>query len=206
MQTFLLLCCLARRVAEDETCTLKLERLVLPTPLAESPASGWSIEFDASIYGGGSVLKDADGTIREYFAVVWDESDPPRRSHVVLWSSAHQSFWEFCTLLLSLCTWGDRFTAETVSILGDKPSALQNALSFKGRGPLMDVARELSWRQARTGWKFQVGHLPSEFNVVADALSRTADPDKSAWPSEALAAALPAKPPRLCSLWRAAPV
>ena len=185
---------------------MKLERLVLPVPVAESPASGWIIEFDASIYGWGAVLKDASGVIREYFAVVWDEDDPPKLSRVVPWNSAYQSFWEFCTLLLCLCVWGDRFTSETVSILGDNTSALQNALSLKGRGPLMDVARELSWRQARRGWRFRVGHLPAEFNVVADALSRTADPAKNAWPSEALASAFPAKTPRLQSLWRAVPV
>ena len=108
-------------------------------------------------------------------------------------------------MLLALCTWGDGFVDTTVAVLGDNTGALQNALALRGRGALLHVARELSWRQARRRWSFEVGHLPSEFNVVADALSRTSDPKGHAWPSEALAASVFRAPPKLRKLWLASP-
>ena len=121
------------------------------------------------------------------------------------WDPAFQSFWEFATLLLVLCTWGDRFCNTRIAIHGDNTAALNNALSYRGRGPMEAVARELSWRQARRGWLFGVSHLPAEFNVVADALSRVADPNGVPWPDEALSAAAAVSPPHLSDLWTAAP-
>ena len=100
---------------------------------------------------------------------------------------------------------GDKFVDESLSILGDNTGSLNNALALKGKGNLLAVARELSWRQARRRWRFQVGHLPSELNVTADALSRTTDPKLVAWPARALASAVQRTPPRLCDLWRACP-
>ena len=94
---------------------------------------------------------------------------------------------------------------DTVLIAGDNTAALTSALSLKGKGELLAVARELSWRQARRGWRFSVGHLPSEYNVVADALSRVADPKGCEWPSLALAGAEYTAPPRLRDLWLACP-
>ena len=88
----------------------------------------------------------------------------------------HQTFWEFATLLLSLLVWGNRFVSDSVMVVGDNTGALDNALSLKGKGELIAISRELSWRQAKRGWLFSVGHLPSEFNVVADALSRQGSP------------------------------
>ena len=126
--------------------------------------------------------------------------------NVRLWDTAFQTFWEFCSLLLALCTWGDQFTDNTVAVLGDNTAALQSALSLQGRGALVHVARELTWRMARRGWQFRVGHLPSEYNVIADALSRVADPKGHAWPSEALASAVYRPPPKLRKLWLASPL
>ena len=94
---------------------------------------------------------------------------------------------------------------EKVAVLGDNTAALSNSLSLKGRGIMNAVAREVSWRQSRRKWAFEVGHLPAEYNVVADALSRTADPKGCAWPSAALSSATFVTPPRLQDLWLACP-
>ena len=108
--------------------------------------------------------------------------------------------------MLALVVWGHTFTKDRLDLLGDNTGALQNALTLKGRGILMAVAREVSWRQAKYGWCFQVGHLPAEANVVADALSRVADPArKTRWPDYALGDALAVKPPRLQDIWLANP-
>ena len=171
----------------------------------DKPTGDWTIEFDASIYGGGTVLKHPSGTIRQYFAVVWDGSEAEHLS-VVTHDSAFQTFWEFATLLLCLLTWGDGFAGMAVTILGDNAGSLQNALSLKGRGPLLAIARELSWRQVRRGWTFHVAHLPSDHNRIADCLSRVADiNDPAAWPRRSLSGAIAASPPRLHDIWRAAP-
>ena len=175
------------------------------TPVHTRPShGGWVIEFDASIYGGGALLRDGAGHVVEYFSVVWTGGEA-RHLKVVPDDSRFQSFWEFSTLLLALCTWGDSFVDEKVSVLGDNTSALQDALTLSGKGIMNSVAREISWRQSRRRWSFDVGHLPSEYNVVADALSRTTDPKGCAWPALALATAASASQPRLQDLLLAHP-
>ena len=190
-------------LAEDESCPIRLERLVVAAP-SRPTLGGWVIEFDASIYGGGALLRDGDGRVVEYFSVVWFGNEA-RHLKVVPSDTAFQSFWDFATLLLALCTWGDRFVHERVAVLGDNTAALSCSLGLKGKGVMLAVARELSWRQSRRKWAFEVGHLPAEHNVVADALSRTADPKGCAWPAVALASAAFAPPPRLQDLWLAHP-
>ena len=56
----------------------------------------------------------------------------------------NQSFYEFLTLLLSLLVWGDNYVEQSIAILGDNVGALTSALSLKGRGSMLAVARELS--------------------------------------------------------------
>ena len=140
----------------------------------------------------------------EYFAVVWYGGEAPHLG-VVPHDTSFQSFWEFATLLLALCTWGDRFVHEKVAVLGDNTAALSSSLALKGKGVMLAVARELSWRQSRRKWAFDVAHLPAEYNVVADVLSRTTDPKGCSWPALALATAAYAAPPRLQDLWLAHP-
>ena len=144
------------------------------------------------------------GQIDRYFAVVWDGGEATHlgvRTH----DPSFQTFWEFSTLLLCLVLWGKHFVDESVVIYGDNTGALSNALNLKGKGILLHVAREVAWRQARRGWRFETAHLPSEYNVVADALSRLADPKGEKWPALALASAEADAPPRMADLWLAHP-
>ena len=80
-------------ISQSEDSPLALERLVTPKPPSASPSSGWSAEFDASIYGGGAVLKSPDGTIQEYFQAVWLGNEA---EHLNVWieDSKHQTFWD----------------------------------------------------------------------------------------------------------------
>ena len=192
-------------ITANEGSPLVLERLVTAAPPSSTSTSGWSVEFDASIYGGGAILRNSEGIVTEHFAVVWQGDEAPHLP-VEVGNSKDQTFWEFATLLLCLIVWGNNFSESLLTVLGDNTGSLQNSLSLRGRGPLLAVARELSWRQAKFGWKFKVGHLPSEYNVVADALSRIADPtEKVGWPRHALGAATAVTPPRLNQIWRAVP-
>ena len=107
--------------------------------------------------------------------------------------------------LLVLMVWADDFFPLGMPILGDNTGALQAGLDLKGRGVLLAVAREISWRKARRRWSFQVGHLPSEHNTVSYALSRVADPSPPSWPASCLASSTWVTAPRLRDLWRALP-
>ena len=66
-----------------------------------------------------------------------------------------------------------------MAILGDNISALQCAVTLKGKRALTAVSRELGWRRIRQGWWYAVGHIPAEDNHLADALSRTSAPEGS---------------------------
>jgi len=191
-------------LSEDESCPLDLERLVFPKPPPRASVSGWRVEYDASIYGGGAVLRRPDGVVDQHFFVLWDGTEA---EHLGVWigDSKFQTFWEYAVFLLVLVQWADMFHPFAMPILGDNTGALQAGLELKGRGVLLAIAREISWRKARRRWTFQVGHLPSEHNTVSDALSRVADPSSPPWPASCLASSTWVTPARLRDLWRALP-
>ena len=178
---------------------LELRREVPAHGTRPPPSSTWTVEFDASPWGGGAVLKQ-NGVAHEYFAYTWDPNE------ILVWEvrvgdPAFQSFWEFLTLLMTLVQWGHWFVQEAVTILGDNTAALQDALDLKGRGAMLAVARELAWRKARHRWAFVVAHLPSEDNTTADALSRIASPESAAMPLS-VAHALRLRPASVKKLWK----
>ena len=115
----------------------------------------------------------------------------------------HQSVWEFLALMICLILWCGRFEGKSVAVLGDNTGALQDALALTGSGDMLAVAKEIAWRQSRAGWLFRVGHLPSEHNLLADALPRLAAPEHVLLPHEALRGAVSRAAPDAMALWRA---
>ena len=105
-------------------------------------------------------------------------------------------------MLLSLIVWKDFAVTTTLFILGDNIAALQDAISLKGKGMMLVIAREIAWRQAKWPLHFDCMHLPKEHNVVADALSR-----RSAQPPQGLPDCLRSVPrvyaPPWDKVWRA---
>ena len=189
---------------EKESCPLPLERIVRARPPARASTSGWRAEFDASIYGGGGVLRSPDGIVRRHFVTLWN-NDLAAHLQVVTGDPKHQTFWEFLTLLIVLILWGDDFVEVSLAVLGDNTGSLSSALRLQGRGAMLAVAREVSWRTTRRRWAFEVGHLPTEHNTIADALSRVADPSPKSWPATALASSEADKVPDLSKIWLARP-
>jgi hypothetical protein len=180
-----------------------LSRIVWAHTPEVSVASPWSLEFDASPWGGGAVLYEG-GKPREWFHTAWTNEHAPSWK-VVTGDSRHQSFWEFYTLLLSLMLWAGRLRTPGLRVIGDNTGALADALKLSGSGSMMAIAREISWRQVRGQWNFAVGHLPGEHNTVADSLSRAFDPDPAAHPGLALKGAIQTRPSDPKDVWKCQP-
>ena len=108
-----------------------------------------TISFDASPWDGGAVLRRGNQPM-EYFSVKWTDATAAHLK-VVTGTSRFQTFWEFLALYLVLLTWGHRFHKQGLRIFGDNTGALEYALRLCGKGVLMHIARELSWRKIRGG-------------------------------------------------------
>ena len=125
--------------------------------------------------GGGAILKFKD-VVREHWHCSWQTKFVARLG-VQAGKTKHQTFWESLTVLMSMMLWGSQVGEAAVLIIGDNTAALQNTLDLKGKNELLSIAREFAWRKARFDWRFEVAHLPSEFNEAPDALSRQYGPD-----------------------------
>ena len=140
-----------------------------PVHLARAPADA-HVEFDASPWGGGGLLR-LQGHIVQHFTVRWDDEVLG-----ILGARAGDSRWqtvyEYVTLLVALLLWGDSGAEKLLYVYGDNVGALQCAQDLKGRGPMLLISRELAWRRVRHRWEFELAHLPAELNGDADALSR----------------------------------
>ena len=139
-----------------------------------------------------------DGVPVEWFAVEWPPNGIPHLK-VARGLPRWQSFWELLTLVLALCAWAN--DQEVIAALGDNKASLQDATAFGGKRQMAAVTRELAWRQARFGWLFACGHLPTEANKPADALSRLAAPEPAVIPAM-LARASRRTVPALSKFWR----
>ena len=130
--------------------------------------------FGASLWGGGAVLYEGQQATA-WFEVHWRDHDL-RPLKLEPGDPRCQTSFEYLTLFLVLLSWGAAARTHGLAILGDNIAALQCAISLRGRGALNDLSREIAWRRVRFAWHYAVGHVPSEDNLLADALSRTAAP------------------------------
>ena len=90
---------------------------------------------------------------------------------------------------------------EGLAFLGDNTAALQLAISDRAQGEMGALARELFLWRTRCDWKYSVGHLPSEHNTIADALSRLHEPGHACQFPEALTGCAEVQPITLANLW-----
>ena len=139
------------------------------------------IEFDASPWGGGGAILFEGGLPTEFFATVWSDLVASKLNASVGDPSGQTTF-ELYTVLLALVVWAGRFKHDGMILMGDNLAALDATLTLKGKGGMVAIVREISWRRTRYAWKYDVAHLPAEANVHADALSRSAAPDAKQLP------------------------
>ena len=160
---------------------LRLVRTVRISVEPESPPAAF-IEFDASPWGGGGLLRVA-GRPLAWFAVQWEASDAEVLGFQI-GVPASQTFLEYLTMFLALAIWAPTFVQDGVALLGDNIAALEGALNLGGSRELTRITRELTCRRSRGAWRYVCGHLPAEANLSADALSRLGAPKPSIIPQE----------------------
>jgi len=154
------------------------------------------VQCDASPWGAGAALF-LNGVAVEYFQIDWSQ-DLAEKFGTELGNPEAQTLWEYMVIYLLLLVWGTELREHGIAIMGDNIAALSGALNLKGRSKLSQITREISWRKCRFGWRFCAGHLPSELNGIADALSRLSAPlgsDKKEFPVALLSATARALPP-----------
>ena len=159
------------------------------------------VQCDASPWGGGAVLFKDDVAI-EFFQVTWDIKTAAK-FNVQIGNPHGQTMWEYLVLYLSLLVWGEIAKDTGIAIMGDNLASLGGILNLRGKSNLHLITREISWRKTRLGWRFSVGHLPSELNKLADALSRTCAPhgsERRSFPRE-LSTAKVRQPPCMETWW-----
>jgi len=113
-----------------------------------------------------------------------------------------QTSWEYLVLYASLVLWASQHL-EGLRILGDNLASLGGIINLRGKSVLNVITKEIAWRKVRCSWRYSAGHLPSEMNSVADALSRLAAPPgaESCTFPECLRGAREIEPPDFDSLW-----
>ena len=141
------------------------------------------IVTDASPWGGGGFLLER-GCHTEYFATSWPQSLRIGSMKVVAGLPKFQPFWEAVVVLQALILWASGRGRQPFAVLSDCLAALAATAGQKGKGAITAVIREVAWRSARQQWNIFVGHLPSEANLVADALPRLEAPLAAAFPKE----------------------
>ena len=141
------------------------------------------------------------GRVLEYQAYAW----PPEllfKFSIKPGRPRDQAFFEGCALLCAMLSWCIPHRDTGLRILGDATGAMEALLHLKGKGQLNHVARELAWRRVKYGWCFRLGHVPSEFNNLADCLSRMYSPSAVELPLSCIAAHQVSEPDWV-GMWRA---
>jgi len=169
--------------AENGEQTLPLEQVIV-TSLRPITLEGPVAHTDASLWGAGGALF-LKGVPVEFWETAWTEEDAKELGYE-LYDPAGQTAWEYLCILLTLILWAPRFKAEGLALLGDNLAALTGAISLRGKNRLTRITRELTCRKVKGAWHFAAGHLPTEENKIADALSRmhAPPPDRASLPQD----------------------
>ena len=183
---------LLRGLPMDGRAELPLERVISPSSFPKiTPGACEALVFDASPWGGGIV--HFSGKVPVACQVLRWTPDLCRDFGVEAGQSKFLAFFEALTALIALTSFCGPGRLQTVALIGDNLGALSVALARPGRGDLAKVCREIALRQAKWCLRIAVGHLPSELNDLADALSRLHSPAPLPLPADI--ADLPRVPP-----------
>jgi hypothetical protein len=135
-----------------------------------------AVRTDASPFGMGGILL-VSGKPQRYWACALSAEDLARFGAQV-GDPAFQSEWELLAVHMALRIFGPYLNGGWMQVIvqADNTSALQAALQFKAKSPLMNfLAAEVSLELEAQGLEMLWGqHIPGADNTWADALSRLA--------------------------------
>ena len=95
--------------------------------------------------------------------------------------SAGQTFFEVLAVVLAIELWC--IDSSPTAVLGDNTASLQETLDLKGKGAHTQLSQALAVLRCSRTLHLSVAHLPTESNLLADALSRQAEPgNDKPWP------------------------
>ena len=113
---------------------------------AKSPSETFSAASGVVFFDASAALLD-QGSLTEWFSVTWDQCICDILS-AEAGNSKHQSTWEFVTLFIAMIVWPS--PREQLRLYcGDNIGALTDALNLVGRGAMLKVGREITWRKVR---------------------------------------------------------
>ena len=156
--------------------------------------------MDASPWGAGAVLFLQDQPAF-CFSYTWQPQDFADL-RVTIGDCAGQTFFEVVALVMAVEAWCGE--AESTALFGDNVSSLQEVLDARGRGLHERPAQVLAVLRCTRSLDLSVGHLPTESNVAADALSRQAGPEaeRKPWPFDDRQGVEISHPRRPEQLWK----
>ena len=120
---------------------------------------------------------------RSFFSQEWQQADFESIG-IKVGDCGAQTFMEVWVLVLAIELWARQ--AKPFVFLGDNTSALQEAITLRGRDSLAGPSQIIAVLDCRRSLCLQVAHLHNEANTTADALSRLHAPEgnKKNFPSE----------------------
>ena len=145
----------------------------------DDSAPGFTMEVDASPWGGGAII---------WSTPVWAAGGPPVRYMVVRWAaederlllaeigtSRSQATWEAFMMLLAIRQWAGLAQRGRLCVRGDASGVLSGLVQMRASSSIInEICKELALAIAPWGMQLTGIHVYSEQNKLADALSRMA--------------------------------
>ena len=137
------------------------------------------VTLDASPWGGGAI-KMHEGQPVQTLSLVWSKLDEENTGGKI-GDPGSQAIWECYMVLRSLWCWLKSGQQGFVRIRGDAQGVLSALLKRSAESPLLNVVvREITLVLAADFRSLETIHIWSEYNKLADALSRVKDPNQPA--------------------------
>lgn len=137
------------------------------------------VTLDASPWGGGA-MKMVEGQPVQTLSLVWTKQDEENTGGKI-GDPGSQAIWECYMVLRSLWCWLKPGQQGFVRIRGDAKGVLSALLKRSAESPLLNVVvREITLVLAADFRSLETIHIWSEYNKLADALSRVKDPNQPA--------------------------
>ena len=145
--------------------------------LEDRYAPGFTMEVDASPWGGGAVLWSTPDRVQgsaplRYMVVAWNAEDE-YTLRARIGAARSQATWEAFMMLLAIRQWAPLVRRGCLCVCGDASGVLTGLVRMRAASSIINqICKELALVIAPHGLHLAGIHIYSEQNVLADALSR----------------------------------